>query len=83
MKSYFSSGIYFSIVEAILFYNSGFNTWKKQAFLSRIMLAKACMILFLQCFGHNLSFKKFVFSHELCDGLSRLNPTLSILLQLY
>ena len=34
---------------------------EKQAFFSRIMLAKACMILYLQCFGHYLSFKNFYF----------------------
>ena len=38
-----------------------FKHMEKRAFLSRIMLAKACMILFLQCFGHYLSFKKFDF----------------------
>ena len=34
---------------------------EKQAFLSSILLAKACMIFFLQWFGHNLSFKKYDF----------------------
>ena len=61
MKTYFSSGIYFFILEAILFYNSGFKHMEKQAFLSSILLAKACVIFFLQCFGHYLSFKKFDF----------------------
>ena len=46
---------------------------EKQAFLSSILLAKAYMIFFLQCFGHNLSFKKIYSSNELCAGLSRLN----------
>ena len=62
MKSYFSSGIIFFILEAILFSNSGFNTWKSTLFFQAYCLPKL-----------NLSFKKFDFSHELCAGLSRLN----------
>ena len=61
MKSYFSSGIYFFILEAIVILQLWFQHMEKQAFLSSILLAKACMICFLQCFGYNLSFKKFDF----------------------
>ena len=61
MKSYFSSGIYFFILEAIVIFQLWFEHMEKQAFLSSILLAKACMICFLQCLGHNLSFKKFDF----------------------
>ena len=59
MKSYFSSGIYFFILEAIVILHLWFKHMENQAFLSSILLAKACMICFLECFGRNLSFKKF------------------------
>ena len=56
---------------------------EKQAFLSSILLAKACVIFYLQCFDHYLSFKKFdFFPWTLCMSV-KTKPTLSILLQLY
>ena len=50
-----------------------FQHMEKQAFLSSIQLAKACMIFFYSVLAITSVSKNLIFSHELCACLSRLN----------